>query len=368
MKRALTSLLLGLTLALAGLPAGAQQFRNALPGTEESIAARRAERGALEAQLADLKASLETEKKKVGAGTSPPSVLLNLQNTIALTEAQIRAKDRELASEERLARMEGLRHTVVVQLRDASVRQAAQAISQASGIPIRVDDQVPSDARLTMAVQAVPLSSVLEAIGRQTNLMIAADPRNAQGFVLKPWPSMEVNGQKQVFTGQYAPWSDELGPLTGVWSLLAPGANVPYGTAPMPLDVLGGDRPSLFTRTAPYAERLQVSPGADGSLLPRNLGASPAWSPYSGGGSIWGSTRTAPLAVTSLGDRTVVTAQPGVGPQGEPGTWLTVYRLEGDRLRKVTSTFDRAETNGGRVSGRPAPARNPTNTTPGTVR
>src|SRR5262249_8572587 len=115
---------------------------------------------------------------------------------------------------------------------------------------------------------------------------------------------------------------------------------------------------------SPNTERLQVSPGANGALLPRNLGVSPAWSPYAGGGSIWGSTTTTPLAGTSLGDRTIGTAQPGPGPPGEAGIWLTVCRPEGDRLRKVTSTFDRAETNGGRVSGRPAPARNSTNTSP----
>jgi hypothetical protein len=320
-----------------------------------------AERHALEIQLAQLNADLERTRQQVAAGMTPSSAVAPVENQIASVTARLAAMNGDLEIQRRMA---SLRRPVVVQLRDASVRQAAQAISQASGVPIGVDDRVPTDVRLTMDVQGVPLATVLEAMARQANLMIAPDPKNAQGFVLKPWPSMEVNGQKQEFTGQYAPWSDELGPLTGAWTLFRSGLSVPYGLSPKSMSVLGADAASLFTRTSPYAERMQVSPGADGSLLPRNLGASPAWSPYSAGGSIWGGTRTAPLAVTSLGDRMVVTAQPGTGPQGETGTWLTVYRLEGDQLRKVASTFDPAETNGGRARGRPAPARNPANTTP----
>jgi hypothetical protein len=59
-----------------------------------------------------------------------------------------------------------------------------------------------------------------------------------------------------------------------------------------------------------------------------------------------------------------VTAQPGIGPQGEPGVWLTVYRLEGNQLRKVGSTFDRADTNTARSGSLRVPMRNSSSAAP----
>jgi hypothetical protein len=318
------------------------------------------ERHALEIQLAQLNADLERTRQQVAAGMAPASALASLENQQASVLARIAGMNGDLAQQQRMA---GLRRPVVVQLRDASVKQAAQALSQASGVPIGVDDRVPADLRLTMDVQGVPLITVLEAIGRQTNLMIAADPQSAKGFVLKPWPFMEIKSgtpgaglpgadsspsPKQVFAGPYAPWSDELGPLVGAWSNSLPGvlwrsSAKLLGSAP------AAEGTGLLTRLSPYAPRLQESPNLfDGKQLP-----------WVAGSTGWVGARTGPLALTAVGDRMVVTAQPGTGPQGEPGVWLTVYRLEGNQLRKVGSTFDRAETNAARAGSRSTvPARN----------
>src|SRR5439155_9686666 len=48
-----------------------------------------------------------------------------------------------------------------------------------------------------------------------------------------------------------------------------------------------------------------------------------------------------PLALTASGNMVIV-AEPGSGLNGERGLWLTVYRLDGTELHKVTSTFHRA--------------------------
>ena len=46
-----------------------------------------------------------------------------------------------------------------------------------------------------------------------------------------------------------------------------------------------------------------------------------------------------PVSIAPLGDRIVVLAETGPGPHGEPGVWLTVYRLDGLALKKVSATF-----------------------------
>lgn len=318
------------------------------------------ERHALEIQLAQVNADVERTRQQVAAGMAPASALASLENQQASVIARIAGMSGDPEQQQRMA---GLRRPVVVQLRDASVKQAAQALSQAPGVPIGVDDRVPADLRLTMDVQGVPLITVLEAIGRQTNLMIAADPQSAKGFVLKPWPSMEIQSgppgaglpggdssasPKQVFAGPYAPWSDELGPLVGAWSnslssaLWRSSATLLGSASVAPGSV-------LLTRPSPYAPSVQESPNLlDGKQFP-----------WVAGSTGWTGARMGPLALTAVGDRMVVTAQPGTGPQGEPGVRLTVYRLEGNQLRKVGSTFDRAETNAARAGSRStAPARN----------
>jgi hypothetical protein len=126
------------------------------------------------------------------------------------------------------------------------------------------------------------------------------------------------------------------------------------------------DATGLFTHSSPAAGSVRLSPGAAGSVLPwatDALVAGSLLSPY-GGSSGWTGARTAPLALTALGDRMVVTAQPGAGPQGEAGVWLTIYRLEGNQLKKVGSTFDRTEANGARAGGRTAPMKNSAGVTP----
>ena len=188
-----------------------------------------------------------------------------------------------------------LSRAVDVKLKDATVAQAAEALSQASGVSIDVDETVPRDLRLTVEARRVPLATVLEAVGKQTNLMISPAGR---GVLLQPWPTLTVDGKTtQVATGRISPWSDDWGSpptqVSGIWA-----ANAPFPTpGPAPAEL-------------PFA----YPPGTSAPATP------------------------ARVALTTVGDRVVV-AEPGDGPDGAEGVWLTVYQLERDQLKKVGSTF-----------------------------
>jgi hypothetical protein len=122
-----------------------------------------------------------------------------------------------------------LNRPVDVQLRDASVRQAAQALSQASAIRIHVDDSVPEETRLTLTARGVSFASVLEAIAQQASLIIAPDrnwtqwttgapdqglgasPAASPGVILRARPMLEVNGQSQELAESIGPWSLDWG-------------------------------------------------------------------------------------------------------------------------------------------------------------
>src|SRR5437762_2360768 len=68
-----------------------------------------------------------------------------------------------------------LRRTLDLDLHDSTIRQAAVAISRASGVAIRVDDNVPKDARLNVTAQKIPMTTLLEAIAKQTEISIVPD-------------------------------------------------------------------------------------------------------------------------------------------------------------------------------------------------
>src|SRR5207244_1749469 len=115
---------------------------------------------------------------------------------------------------ERARLLESLERSVDVQMRDATVTQAAESLAKASGVAITVDPGVTMEKRVTAEAHGVPLRAVLEAIARQLGVMIAP-AAESKGVILKPWPSLEVNGDRTVLAGPSAPWSADWGMVPG---------------------------------------------------------------------------------------------------------------------------------------------------------
>jgi hypothetical protein len=54
------------------------------------------------------------------------------------------------------------------------------------------------------------------------------------------------------------------------------------------------------------------------------------------------------ICVTSIGANMIVVSEPGSGPKGVPGVWLTVYKVKSGKLVEVGSTFYRSHERAGR--------------------
>jgi hypothetical protein len=154
-----------------------------------------------------------------------------------------------------------------------------------------------------------------------------------EGVALQPWPALEVNGQKQVIRGSLAPWSDAWNRPPNAASLL--------NTSSLSS---GAQRSDSDRRAKSLAQRAAAAhslyQGTDQASRP-GPAAPYGDSAYAAAGR-WASTPGS-ISVSGVGDRMIAAAQGGVGPRGEVGTWLIIYRLEGSDLRKVASTFIRPE-------------------------
>src|SRR5579871_396922 len=215
-----------------------------------------------------------------------------------------------------------LQRAIDVDLSNSTVRQAAEAISKASGVLIQVDSKVPAEDRLKVVTQRIPLGTVLEAIAEQTHLAIEPDehPSGVLNIVLRTWPVMEVNGTKQILVGRNEPWSDDWDklPRTVAFPVQDPRGHAPTGNF------------SPFFSTLPPGGVEPV--GRGGMVLP-----------YAGMGN--------GLTMTALNDHSFVVAEPAFGPNGENGVLLTVYRLDGAQLRSVSTAFHKLAIGG--TTGRP---------------
>jgi hypothetical protein len=287
-----------------------------------------------DATTAQLEAQIKTAA--VIVQTSQASLEVALQKyppdhpTVQKARVELaRAQEDYAAAEEMLAarkvclgreRLLGvLQRPVDIRCREATVPQTAEVLSKVSGLSINVDPLIPQETRLSVEARTIPLAKVLEAIGLQATLMIAPD---GSGIALKTWPSLKVGDQTEQFTGPLAPWSDEWGlpPTAAIEDLPSGGAGP--GTGSLPAGVPPGPYPGSAqraTQSSPYG-RMGYPGSPDtgtGRGLPRNVTIAP------------------------LAERMIVVAEPGYSPQGEAGTWLTVYRLDGVQLRKVSSMFHR---------------------------
>ncbi|MFN3650351.1 MAG: hypothetical protein ACK47B_12310 [Armatimonadota bacterium] len=266
---------------------------------------------------------------------------------------------------------------VDVQFKNATVREAIKALSEASRARLAVAEGAPSDRRLSVDARGVTLGAVLEAVARQGDLMIY--PAEG-GALLRARPMLIVDGKSAAF-------SESLGVWSGEWGL--PGGSLPgaaggftFPATPNPVGLLhsvrvttrpgtpgatvtveaeGMETPIAGSPTAPAP-----APGFSGRLgAPEKPFAPSTANPFGGfpltdpaGSSGYpGMPYQNPYAdivvrrlgapsnvsVTSLGDGMIVVAEPGPGPDGATGAWLTVYRWQGGKLVPLSSTYHRSK-------------------------
>lgn len=309
----------------------------------------------------------EVQEALTKYGADHPAVQAR-QRELEVAEREMQRIQEELSDrikaleDAKFAKSRVLLRPVAVELKNATVRQAAEALSKATQVPIEVTPDAPDDLRLTIQARGVSFGAVLQAIAKQANLKIAP---GEMGIVLNSWPMVAVNGQFQVFKGAWAPWASEWGALPGYQT--SEGWEFPGEAEPL--------RPVYVTELPPVG-----APGGAVPLLPPGLSPrvpTPAIDPLTGGGSptpgppqgfgLPGSdftrssrslTSSAAMAISlaSLGDRTFAVSEPGRGPEGQLGAWITVYRIEGTQLKKIAAGFHAlrgATPNQGGIPGTP---------------
>jgi hypothetical protein len=109
---------------------------------------------------------------------------------------------------------QSLGRPVDVKFRDATVGDAAQVLAQTSGLTITVDPALQPAGRVTMTANQIPVVEVLRLLAQNTKAQVAPKP-GAVGILLRPVPTLEVDGQVREFPGPSAPWSPEWFELGG---------------------------------------------------------------------------------------------------------------------------------------------------------
>lgn len=323
---------------VGGSGAGAQSAY--APGSVASRAERSRERvRAAQAEVSTLREQRDTKREQYKAGLTNRSEVVELERRLEQAESVLITAMRDMEEAQRFA---ALRKPVAVRLRDATVRQAAQVLTQASGLTIRADDSVPQDTRLTIEARRVPLADLLETVGRQANLVIAPE---ADGVRLTAPSELTVNGEQQQFwEGPNFPWSREWGsPPVSAESGTRFGSGPVFGGGLGGANAFGGGggRGGGFGGGG-YGGAPGDLP-APASVDPHVPGAPDPFRAHPLGGAGSGPGR---LALTTVGSDLIVVAEPGSGPRNEAGVWLTVYRLGrgGVQMTQVSSTFHRTRT------------------------
>ncbi len=355
--------------AASGIAAGAGALRAALFRIDPALWARlnrlQSEHQTYEKLYAEKARQVEALR---GRSPEQPGMLRQAQESLDRTRKELENLDARLLDVQReivmaqqaaVARVERLlapfKRPVSVEMKDATLRQAAQALSKVSGTAILVDESVPEGPRLRLTARGVALGAVLEAIAAPLNLELTSAPA---GLRITRWPSLKVNEDVTVFTGPHAPWSEELiqewgfRPTFGAGGFpgrgAAAGENLPFGGPPALL------RPGI----PPPFRSAMPAPPAPGSVEPRRpnrpdrIGAPAAApapqlspgppAPLSGEpplSSTRRQPRTAgdPLALAVVNRLTLVTLEPLDADTGRGPKLLGIYRFDRGALRRLSA-------------------------------
>ncbi|HVK06336.1 MAG TPA: hypothetical protein VM490_22895 [Armatimonadaceae bacterium] len=246
---------------------------------------------------------------------------------IARSESDLERSKASLRTAEKRAPLFKL---VDVKFTDATVKQAARALSDASGVAIAVEDSVPDTTRLTVEARRVRLVTVLESMAEQANVIIEPDERGGKlGIRLVSPPMLKVNEKETKFIRQNSPWSPLWGtPPTRRYyfadALSAVGGGGAYRAVipPMPPMTINAADIDKTVREA-LAKAAQAQ-----SLAPGTARSSTAVVRAGDGKSV----------TISVNNDTVIVTEPGKNDKGEAGVWMTVYKFDKDKKEMVKSS------------------------------
>ncbi len=306
-----------LVLLLWPVISGAQ----ALSVREQALDKARLDLEQAKAETVHLQEQLTLAESKYKAGLETAAEMSEVNARLLAAVTTLRQKEMVF---QQLQRLVDLNRKVDVQFQDATIRMAAEALASATGLSVDVDKSVPAEMRLTLQAHSVPFADVIEAVARQTNLMITPGPNGVQ---LKPWPTLSVNGNLRPVKSPIAPWSEDWGqPPNAPTALLLTSGQVNDAL------VTGANQP--LASSAGSLTSVNRRPSGTDALGVLAVGSARNITP-----------RTDLLNVLPLGSTRIVVAEPGVNGQGASGTWLTIYQIAGSRLKRISSGFH------------PAPAR-----------
>lgn len=343
-------------------------------------------------KLQGLKTEYDLKHARYQAGTLTASDMTSTETAMKTAEVELLEATRRVDSYQRASL---LYQPIDINLKEATILQAAEAMAKAGGVNVRVDKAVPADLRISVSARGVPFGTILETLASQAQLMIAPD---GKGMVLKSWPTLDVNGMTKVFTGPNAPWSDEWG-----------GRNYPgLGSGGLGGGAFGGEALWISLPGVTGEEQASSDPGASGfggglgsgalsrgqggrlgggmggglggtgltttgrggqgnknsSTLGTGLGGRLGGSTLRGGGvgggglsstlgggfggnslgGLSGGTNmmvsggSHPFTISQYSDRSFVVAEPGV-QESKAGLWLTVYTSNAGKLVQAGRTF-----------------------------
>jgi hypothetical protein len=246
-----------------------------------------------------------------------------LDQYIERTEADLKRSQERLKIAEKRAPLYKL---VDVKFTDASVQQAARALSEASGVSIEVGEGVPESTRLTVEARRVKLATVLESVAEQASLIIEPTDKGGKvGVRLISPPMLKVNNKEIRAPRSRSPWSAEWGtPPTGRFFFSDLSSLESYGSLAVLSPSLMGD---IDQTVREALERARVTAPSAGNSTSRSTTVVRT-----------GDGKSVSLSVN--GD-TVVVTESGKNDKGEAGIWMTVYQFDKNKkeMVKTSATF-----------------------------
>jgi hypothetical protein len=257
----------------------------------------------LELKMQQAQAELDQTEIMVKAGTAKASDLGPLKVKLAEAKAKLAKAKKGMVVAQRLL---ALSQPIDIELDNARIQDAADLLSRISTMGIKVDGAVPRTITVTTTAKGVPLGTALEMIANSANLSI--DVNEEGGLTFKVPGKVHVNGRDIDVRGPAWPWKDDLfilgegnfGPLGRRWESFS-------------------ELPLFQDLTLPPGTRLNGLEGLGGFTQP---GGQPS--------------------VTALGSNMLVIAEPGKGPKGEPGLWLTLYSIKNGRFKQTARYFHKS--------------------------